>query len=87
MSHVISSAHLRIFLKFLRHAEMDLNLSQSEWYFAHQEGLQMHLNKGQQHGCFTVFEMLKDGCSKNSRNVFSKTPINAFGWMKKIMQK
>ena len=29
---------------------MDLKLSQSQWYSAHQEGLQMHLNKGQQNG-------------------------------------
>ena len=30
------------------------------------------------------FEMLlMDGCSKNSNNLFCKTPMNGSGWMKK----
>ena len=55
----------------------------------------MYLNKGLRKECFTgkfpkiftktiFFEMLvMDGCSKNSTNLFYKTPMDASGWMKK----
>ena len=29
------------------------------------------------------FKMLMDGCSKNSSNIFSRTPMDAYEWMKK----
>ena len=99
MRHVIAFTHFCICLKFLRHAFFACLKRtwtfQGEWSFTHLEGLQMYSNKG----CFngkvskifikTIFlEMLMDGCSKMSNNIFSRTQMNA-PWMdeRKIMKK
>ena len=64
--------------------------SQGEWSFAYLEGLQMYSNIELQKWMFYenfhekyFFEMLMDECSKNSDNIFPRTPMDASGWMKK----
>ena len=52
-----------------------LELRTPKWMFSWEFSQNFH--------CNYYFEMLIDVCSKNSNNLFSRTAMDASGWMKK----